>query len=236
MSEPFFYGCWPVNPDVERTVKHEFFKGGPSLRLGCTQLSCKASEQTKIVKQWCDYFTSSGDLREIYVSSRIPIRLFEAICCQTELRKFGFHWGPIKDFAPISKLSKLTHLGIGSCSVTDLSPLAGLRALQMLSIEHADRVSDYAPLGELRKLQYLHIEGDFWSSNKRAPIDSLNFLSTLKNLRGLSLDFVKVGSTDWHKPILKLTGLEQLFVPDVEADVRDALLSSLPKLKQHNLS
>jgi Leucine-rich repeat (LRR) protein len=236
MNEPFCHGCWPVNPKVERTIELEFFQGGPSLLLECTQLPGKASRQTRIVQQWCDFFTSSDELRELYVSTRLPPRLFEAICHQTNLRQFGFKWGPIKDLAPIARLAKLTHLGIGSSSVTDLSPLAELKSLTMLSISNADRLSDYSPLGKLRDLQYLHIEGDLWSSNKRAPIDDLDFLSKLGNLRGLSLDYVKIDASDWHKPIMKLDKLEELFVPEMRLDARDALLASLSELKLHNLS
>lgn len=204
--------------------------------LECTQLGCKASRQTKIVKQWCEFFASTDRIRELYISTRLPDRLFEAICRQAQLQQFGFKWGPIKDLSPISKLTKLTHLGIGSSSVTDLSPLAKLKSLKMLSIENADRLSDYSPLGQLRDLQYLHIDGDLWSANKRAPIDDLRFLTKLKQLRGLSLDYVKIGSPDWHRPIMKLTALEQLFVPDVDTDTKDSLLASLSRLKLHNLS
>ena len=158
MNEPFFYGCWPVHPKVDRTIELECFKGGDSLLLECTQLGGKPSRQTRIVREWCDFFISSNTMRELYVSTRLPIHLFEANCHQTELRQFGFKWGPIKDLSPISRLAKLTHLGIGSSSVTDLTTLAKLKSLTMLSIENADRLSDHSPLGKLRDLQYLHFD------------------------------------------------------------------------------
>jgi len=236
MSKPFCYGCWPVNPDVKPTIELEYFKGGNALVLECTQLPGKPSRQKKIVDEWCEFFKTPSGLREVYMSTRISIVLFEAICHQKQLRQFGFKWGPIQDLSPITALSTLTHLEIGSCSITDLSPIAELKSLKQLAINNAKNVSDYAPLGELKKLEYLHIDGDLWSANKRAPIDDLRFVSELKKLRGLSLDYVRIDDPDWHKPIMKLAKLEQLFVPEVNSDVKDALLASLRQLKLHNLS
>ena len=236
MKEPFFHFRWPVNPQVPPTIEVECFKGGTSLLLECTQLGGKPSRHKRIVREWCEFFEAPTALRELYMSTRIPVRLFEAICHQTQLQQFGFKWGPIKDFSPLTGLTKLTHLGIGSSSVRDLSPLSKLKSLKMLSIEKADRLSDYSPLGELRDLEYLHIEGDLWSAHKRAPIADLSFVSKLKNLRGLSLDFVRIHSPDWHKSIMKLTKLEQLFVPEVEPEVRDELREALSGLELHNLS
>jgi hypothetical protein len=236
MSNPFFYGLWPVNPDVKPTIEHEAFKGGDALVLQCTQLPGKPSRQKKIVAEWCEFFKTPTRLRELYVSTRISVALFEAICHQTQLLQFGFKWGPIQDLSPIAELSKLTHLEIGSCSIIDLAPIAKLKSLKQLAINNAKNVSDYAPLGELKNLEYLHIDGDLWSANKRAPIDDLQFVPKLKNLRGLSLDYVRIDDPDWHKAIMKLPKLEQLFVPKVSCDVRDALLTSLRRLKLHNLS
>jgi Leucine-rich repeat (LRR) protein len=233
MSDPFFYGCWPVHPPrSSRVVEVAYYKGGPSLLLECTQLPGKASRQTKVVQEWCDFFQTPSNLREIYVSTRIPERLFEAICQQTQLEQFGFSWGPIKDLSPIAKLKKLKRLGIGSTSVVDLAPLAKLTSLEMLSVVNADRLSDYTPLGKLSRLEYLHIEGNF-HGRKRAPIDDVKFLSKLKNLKGLSLDFVKIAAANWHKPIMKLTSLDELFVPELDEAAKDELISALPNLKKY---
>ena len=237
MPDPFFYGCWPVRPEAKPSIELEYFDRGPSLLLECTQLSGTASRQTKIIAEWCSFFTSSTDIvDDLYVSTRIPVRLFDAICEHRGIRKLGYKWGPIKDLSPISNLQGLTHLGIGSCSITDLSPVGSLDKLEMLSIENADRVSDYSPLGDLHKLEFLHIDGSPHSSNKKIPMESLEFIGALDNLRGLSVGYAKIEDKEWPNHLIKMDRLEQLFVPEsTPPETRASILKSLPNLKLHNL-
>lgn len=238
MSEPFFYGCWPVCVGVERTIEVECFKNADSLLLECTQLGGKASRQTRIVKQWCDFFSSTENkVRKLFVSSRLPTRLFDSICESSAIEQYGFKWGPIKDLSRLENLSRLTHLGLGSCSATDLSPVSALESCQKLAVENADRVSDYSPLGDLANLQYLHIDGTPLSSNKRPKIEDVNFVSRLKRLRGLSLGFVDIVDANWPNVIAQLSHLEELFIPSNSAESdRQMLQQALPQLKSHNLS
>jgi hypothetical protein len=238
MNEPFFYGCWPVDVGVERTIELEYFNRSDSLLLECTQLGGKPSRQTKIVKEWCTFFTSNkSEIKNLFVASRLPARLFDAICESRALEQFGFKWGPVKDISRLRNLKSLTHLGLGSCSATDLSPLSSLESCQQLSIENADRVSDYSPLGGLVDLQFLHIDGAPLSTNKRSTIDSIDFVSELKNLRGLSLGHVTILDDRWPKVIARLSQLEELFIPeDTSEGDRGMLLEALPQLENHNLS
>ena len=107
----------------------------------------------------------------------------------------------------------------------------------MLSIENADRVSDYSPIGELQELEYLHIDGSPLSSNKRAPIDNLNFIPRLEKLRGLSIGYVKIADNNWTETLTGLQHLEELFVPETcSVDTRKVILECAGSLKKHNLA
>ena len=238
MKEPFFYGCWPVSVGVERTIELDCLKHSDALLLECTQLGGKASRQTRIVKEWCSFFASNDNsIKRLYVSTRLPVRLFDAICEMDGLSQFGFKWGPVKDISPIQNLKHLAKLGLGSCSADDLSPLSALKSCQQLAIENADRVSDYSPLGELQNLQFLHIDGAPLSNNKRAQIADIDFVGKLKELRGLSLGYVNILDDQWPKRLAGLTQLEELFVPNnCSSNDRQMLQAALPQLETHNLN
>ena len=201
---------------------------GKNLHLRCTQLNDTASENKRILNEWCDFFRSSSPVRNVNIATRCPQDLFDAVCENSDLNALEIHWGRINDISNIRNLKNLQRLRLGSCSITELAPLKALKQLEHLSLGNLDRLSDYSVLGALKKLQYLEIEGapfmpkDVW-------INDLKFIRRLLNLRGLSLAAVRFHDDKYYRTFRSLT-LQwlDLWVKDVE--VRTAIADSLPNL------
>jgi Leucine-rich repeat (LRR) protein len=96
-------------------------------------------------------------------------------------------------------LRKLT-LG-GSKTLTDLRPLAGLTALEELSLDEFEKVEDLSPLAALRSLKRLIIGG--------ARVRDLSPLANLTELRHLELPGNPLTSIE---PLARLPNLERLSV------------------------
>lgn len=126
--------------------------------------------------------------------------------------------------------------------VSDLHPIGRLPSLVSLHMENLRRVSDFAPLGASASLRYLAIYGTLdWSQ----PIESFDFLSSMKSLEFLKLGFgIRVPNiSPLFTSLLKLNRLSQLEIgmgtlpleefawlearlPRVEGTVRPAFIRS----------
>ena len=64
-----------------------------------------------------------------------------------------------KPHAELTKadLEKVTRLGLGSCEITDLSPLSGLTSLTALGL-HGNQITDLSPLKGLTELKLLDLK------------------------------------------------------------------------------
>ncbi len=85
-------------------------------------------------------------------------------------------------------------------ALADATPLAKLKGLKWLSLEHT-QVSDLTPLAELKNLEFLHFN--------RTPVTDLTPLAELTNLEVLSLSGTKVRDLT---PLAKLTNLKELLL------------------------
>ena len=107
----------------------------------------------------------------------------------------------LSDLSPLAGLRALQSLDLWECTgVRDLSPLAGLRALQRLDLRSCEGVSDLSPLVSLQVLQSL--------SFNFTGVTDLSPLVGLQRLQSLKLYYCD-GVTDLS-PLAGLQGLQSL--------------------------
>ncbi|MFF0310677.1 NACHT domain-containing protein [Streptosporangium sp. NPDC004379] len=87
--------------------------------------------------------------------------------------------GSLGDLAVLDALDLITLRLIRCRDVTDLTPLARQRGLEMLVLEESE-AADLGPLTDLPKLRYLHLRGSRW-------VTDLSPLAGLEDLEELSL-------------------------------------------------
>lgn len=104
----------------------------------------------------------------------------------------------IHNLSPLAGLSALQLLNLDSTPVSDLSPLAGLSALQSLNLRHSP-VSDLTPLAGLSALQSLDLD--------YTKVSDLSPLVGLKALKSLDLSATETSDLS---PLMGLTALESL--------------------------
>jgi Leucine-rich repeat (LRR) protein len=229
-----FYAPWPMREagSGKPVVELGYYRGMQRLELMCTQLARRPAEQRKIVAEWCEFFRRPSPVRQLSLVSRVPVPLFEAVCESRQLTELFIKWGPIKDLNPISNLTNLTRLHLGSCSVTNLAPITALTKLEHLSLGNLDRLSDYSPLSALVNLKLLHIEGQPFLP-KDVWIDDLKFLHSLKKLEGLSIYSARFRDRNFHETLHGLKTLKYLELPGLVRDesVRRGIESNLPRLQ-----
>lgn len=226
-----FWTPWPLPPrsNVPFITERCEYGRGKNLHLRCTQLNDTATEKKRILNEWCDFFSGTSPVRTVNIATRCPQQLFDAVCNHTGVSALEIHWGSIEDLSPIRNLKALQRLRLGSCSVTDLTPLKALKQLEHLSLGNLDKLSNYSTLGSLKKLQYLEIEGAPFTP-KDVWVDDLKFIRRLPDLRGLSLAAVRFHDESYHRAFRGLN-LEWLDFWMKDAEVRNAIVSSLPKLR-----
>ena len=239
---------------IEKGLEHWFTEAGPDksvvelaeysgekeLTINCTQLDGyphgskykSAKEKKRVLSEWCNFLSENPHaFTELAFGTRMPQQLFNAVCEQKNLKKLSIKWGVYPDVSAISKLQELEYLHIGSgAGVISIEPFAELKNLVMLSVENFQKINDYSALVALDNLQMLSISGDVWSP-QYIHIDSVEFLSEMKQLRSFSLEVARVKSKD-YTPILELENVEYLTVEsrkEVKA-IYDQLMK-LPKLK-----
>jgi len=120
-----------------------------------------------------------------------------------------------KDINFISRLQNLEEVILEYVSgFDDLSPLGDLHKLRALHIENLRRVSDFSGLKGATGLKYLGLYGTVdWSQ----PVESFDFLSSLKCLEYLRLHFLKAPKEG--QPLASLTQLPNLRKLDISMNM-----------------
>ncbi|MDX1484927.1 MAG: leucine-rich repeat domain-containing protein [Alphaproteobacteria bacterium] len=134
-------------------------------------------------------------------------RQFDAILPLLDPVYLAFNGLRVADLAPLGRLQRLEALEINwNTKVTDISFLARLTGLRLLSLIHCTKVHDLAPIGHLRNLEILDLGGGMWATFKP---DTLEPLRSLEKLRGLSLKAIRVGDESLA-PVAGLTTLTEI--------------------------
>ncbi|MEO5493089.1 MAG: hypothetical protein ABIR08_03580 [Sphingomonas sp.] len=116
-----------------------------------------------------------------------------------------------KDIAFISRLQNLEEVILEYVSgFDDLAPIGELKNLRALHVENLRRVSDFSGIGGAANLEYLGLYGTVdWSQ----PVDSFDFLSSLKGLEYIGLGFLKVPQSG--QPLASVSELRRLRKLDI---------------------
>lgn len=125
----------------------------------------------------------------------------------TGLRSLRVDSDTLSDISPVSGLTGLTSLSLGSNSgethysqVRDISPLRTLTGLQELNLGDRGSTESFAPLTGLPKLTDLQIQG-----STATRFDSL---SRMTGLKSLTVRYGKMDTLTWVKPLKHLKWLD----------------------------
>ena len=122
----------------ETIVEVSQYKWQKSLVINCTQLGDSFTPQYKTARQkravldeWCDFLRSEQDaFNELNFCTKMPQELFDAACCQRNLKSLHIKWGSYESLDALANLSSLKSLFIGSgASVKSIAPIATLTGL-----------------------------------------------------------------------------------------------------------
>lgn len=186
------------------------YRGEPAIAVAATQLdlSYTRSQATRIVAEWADFLSAGpSPITELHFVSRTPKRLFAALAGQSQLRRLFVKWGDYEDLSVLAGMAQLEVLSLGAAPrVRSVAPLADLRSsLTGLQIESLRDAHDMSPLAGLTCLTHLELGGD-WTSPRNAHIDSIDWLDHLARLRHLLLHTIVVDDLD-YTPLLRLPAL-----------------------------
>ncbi len=99
------------------------------------------------------------------------------------LREIWFNETNVTDLSPLAGLKNLEVLGLDKTKVSDLSLVAGIENIKFLSLNQTP-VSDLSPLAGLKNLE------EIWLNDTQ--VSDLSLLAGLENLRRLSIEGTNV--------------------------------------------
>jgi len=202
----------PTKDFPPKVIQHpREYHGSDRLNLACTQTDLKPSEQRKLVQEWCDLLPTLENVRFLWFSSRVSQPLFEAACEMENLVGLFIKWSGISSIDSIPKLKNLGYLHIGSSpSIDPLEPLTRLPTLEWLELENIRASSDLGFLSTMTNLKGLSIGGDS-NSIKYLKAESLAPLENLQKVFWLSLPtFVPRDGS--LMPLAKMRSLKYLLI------------------------
>lgn len=206
------YGFWHI--DRERNfppkgiTQLEEYNGGEWLALAITQLGGSASQQKKIIDQWCALLPTLTNVKYLWLYTRTNQKIFDAVCRVPNLEGLWVKWGAgVTDITALTNLTKLKHLHLAAFSkVESIAILEAFTNLETLELEQFNKITDFTVVGKLTQLQGLGLDGSMWTTQK---IDTLKPLQSLKKLRYLTLTATQILDKTFD-PILGLPELTML--------------------------
>lgn len=191
------------------------YDGGDRLSLACTQTDLPGKKQRELILEWCDLLPSLSKVRVLWFHSKVTQELFEAACRMEELEGLYIKWSSIKNLAPITGLSSLTHLHIGGApSAEPIEALCDLRTLIDLELHNVPAAGDISFLERMPQLRSLELAGD-GNSLKSLRIESFGPLKALSKLERLAISTATVTDESLeaigHLPRLKYLMISNQF-------------------------
>lgn len=213
-------------------IEHlDAYDGSDRLSLACTQTSLSASAQRRLVAGWCKTVPSLSSVRFLWLPSRVPQDLFEAICSMPSLESLSIKWSGISSLASLAKARTLKFVHIGSSpSASSLSVFGSLPDLVWLELENIREAADLAFLHSCARLKGLAVHGDS-NSLKPLRIKSLQPLASLQRLEWLSLQTV-AAQDESLAPLAGLRSLKYLEIANTfKMEEIAAISGALPHVR-----
>lgn len=229
-----FYYYFQEDDHPKRVIEVSDYNGEKELTINCTQLNqnYKPKDKKRILNQWIELLTDQpNSFTKLCFETRMPQKLFEAVCCQTNLVDLHIKWGAYTDLSSIENLKNIEFLYIGSgAGVESVRPLSSLSKLKALYLENFKKVKNFSSLQKLSQLESLSICGDGMGP-QYIKVDSIEFLRHMVQLRYFKFLTTRLLSGD-YSPVLDLINLEHLSL-GIHKDVKKIYedLIKLPKLK-----
>jgi len=161
--EDFDFLSWTHRKEIQPKIITyvDDYGGQIDLRLKCTQLDLTRNQSKKVLAEWCE-FVPHSEVRTLYLYSRVPQVLFEAICQIPNLEGFFIKWSgnSIEDFSVLPQLDNLKRLYISTCTnLDDLTDISKLTKMEWLELHSLTSVSNIEPLRTLVNLKGLIYSG-----------------------------------------------------------------------------
>lgn len=202
---------WDSRESPDTIMRPDEYPGGASLAVFCTQTALSATEQRRLVDDWCTVLPTLDAVTHVWFHSKVPQRLFDAACRMPKLSGLWIKWSAIEDLEALAGTKHLRAMHLGSSTrIRSIAPLASVAKLECLTLENLKLICDLSPLALLPRLRELGAQGAFpdtaWEVESIAPIGELTSLQSLtmgmlrpknaslrplaglKNLRFLGLD------------------------------------------------
>lgn len=158
-------------PQNKWVIEVSEYNGEKALTINCTQLGDSftpeyktAKEKNRVVQEWCDFLQKNTTaFTELTFGTRMPQKLFDAVCAQKNLKKLHIKWGVYPDISRIANLKNLESLSIeGDCfapknihvnSFDFLNDMKQLRYFNFLA--GILKSKDYTPVLSLENIEHL---------------------------------------------------------------------------------
>jgi hypothetical protein len=200
----FFWRDEDFPPPVQRSPGEGVV--AERLNVACTQTTLSDHFQRALVDEWCQLLPTLAQVKYLWLSSRVPQRLFDAVCQMSNLEGLFVKWSGsgIKNLDTLSAATRLKYFHLGSSpSLESIEPLAALVQLRWLGLVNIQLIRDIDPIGALIGLEGLYLSGDWTTQHVR----TLKPIARLRELRYLSIPNLKADD-DTLSPLFALTTLE----------------------------
>lgn len=177
-------------------------------------------------RRWMELLPTLSNVKHLNLKSRIDQAEFEVICNMPNLESLYFWSSTATDINALSKLSRLTSLGLDSFSrLTDVSPILSLPQLEALYICNSYKIENLDIIGRMTRLSVLGLTGEI-TAPKTLYLPSLQPFSTLQRLEHLDLTCTSVQDNSYDV-VLELKQLRKF---DLLSKIDKSLVE---KIKTH---
>lgn len=162
-----FVKDYRYNKEIPFISYPEEYNGEKIIKLCCSQHSKVVDwvetisdyQRKKITDSWVKYLLENRlSLEEVQVCTKMPQRVFDAMCTQTSIESLRIKWFDGMGVDKICKLTNLKRLFIESApSLTSIGPIADLSNLEVLILGNTKKINDYKELGKLKNLKVFSI-------------------------------------------------------------------------------
>jgi len=126
-SESFynFFGFKQKNNFPPKYIRYpKEYDGSNIVNIICTQTELSQSKENKLIKEWCEILPKLDSIKYILFFSKVPQKLFDAVCNISHLEGLYIKWSDIQEMENIKNLTKLKYLHIGSSAqIKSIAPL-----------------------------------------------------------------------------------------------------------------
>jgi hypothetical protein len=201
------FGYWPsrqlAGQNPGPILYPRDYDGSDTVNLSCTQTNLSASEQRKLVKNWCSLLPQLP-VKTILFSSKANQELFDAAVTNPGLESLFVKWSSVKSISALVRHPTLMAFYLGdSPSATGLGDLSSLPALRHLFVQGVQEAANLDFAARLHTLVEFGLSG----GSRPLTVETLEPLAQMQSLAILWLVRIRPRSGAL-KPLHRLTQLQ----------------------------